>query len=283
MGSRVAQRLLSTGHAVVAWNRSAEKLRPLIDHGARAAGSPAEAASRADAVLTIVADALALRAVTEGPEGVLAGIAPGTTIIEMSTVGPAAIGRLAEKVPSGIGLVDAPVLGSVEAAEAGTLTILVGGSDALVARWTPLLSTLGTPLHTGALGSGAAAKLVANATLFASIALLGEAVALGDGLELSRDVTFAVLGRTPLAAQVERRRQTLEKGQYSPRFSLALARKDADLIADAARRASVDSRLIAATRSWIAECADSGWGDRDYTAILARIVGSATGRSPLGP
>jgi 3-hydroxyisobutyrate dehydrogenase/2-hydroxy-3-oxopropionate reductase len=272
MGSRIARRLLDAGHEVVVWNRTAERAAPLVEAGAVGAATPAEAAARAEAVLTMVANPAALRDVTEGEAGIAAGVGEGTTVIEMSTVGPEAVRRLASALGERVGLLDAPVLGSRAEAESGTLKIFVGGPPELAERWTPLLSVLGSPLHVGPLGSGAAAKLVANTTLVGTIGLLGEALALGEGLGLSREKTFEVLAATPLAAQAERRRESVESDEYPPRFALYLARKDAELVVAAARKAGVDLRLTEAARAWLAEAEDAGWGDRDYSAVLAWIL-----------
>jgi len=274
MGSRIARRLVEAGHEVVVWNRTAEKAAPLVEAGAVGAATPAEAAARAEAVLTMVANPAALRDVTEGEAGIAAGVGEGTTVIEMSTVGPEAVRRLASALGERVGLLDAPVLGSRAEAESGTLKIFVGGPPELVERWTPLLSVLGSPLHVGEVGAGAAAKLVANTTLGGTIGLLGEALALGEGLGLSREKTFEVLAATPLAAQAERRRESIESGEYPPRFALYLARKDAELVVAAAREAGVDLRLTEAARTWLAEAEDAGLGDRDYSAVLAWIPGA---------
>jgi 3-hydroxyisobutyrate dehydrogenase-like beta-hydroxyacid dehydrogenase len=272
MGSRIARRFLDAGHDVALWNRTSGRMAQLAELGAVPAATPAEAASRAEAVVTMVSDPAALRAVTEGRSGVAAGVGESATLIEMSTVGPVAVSRLASVLPPGTGLLDAPVLGSLAEAESGSLRIFVGGPASLVERWAPLLSVLGSPLRAGALGAGAAAKLVANTTLFGALGVLGEALALAEGLGLSRQAAYEVLAATPLAGQAERRRAQIETGEYPTRFSLSLARKDADLIAEAAAAAGVDLRLAAAARTWLAEAEDAGWGDRDYSAVLARIL-----------
>jgi 3-hydroxyisobutyrate dehydrogenase/2-hydroxy-3-oxopropionate reductase len=242
--------------------------------------SPADAACEAGVVITMVADPDALQAVTEAADGIAAGAA-GKTVLEMSTVGPAAIERLSRVLPEGAQLLDAPVLGSLAEAEGGTLRIFVGGPQALVEEWTPLLSELGSPVHVGPLGSGAAAKLVANTTLFGAIGVVGEALALADRLGLSREAAFDVLASTPMAAQVERRRASLEAGEYPPRFSLSLARKDADLVSEAAAAAGADLRLAEAARSWLHDAEDAGLGDADYSAVLARILDPEPGDPPL--
>lgn len=265
MGSRLARRLADAGHELTVWNRTRERAEGL---GAVAA-TPREAAAAAEVVVTMVTDAEALREVTEGPDGVAAGAAGGATVVEMSTVGPEAVRRLASVLPVGVGLLDAPVLGSVAEAETGTLKLFVGGDVDLVERWLPLLRELGEPLHVGPLGSGAAAKLVANAALLGSVALLGETLALADALGLPRERAFDVLETTPLAAQAERRRSAIQGGDYPPRFRLALARKDAELVGEVA-----DLPLLEAVHGRFAEAEAAGLGDADYTAVLARILGA---------
>ena len=261
MGSRIAGRLLGAGYDVVVWNRTAEKAKPLVERGATLADSPADAAARAEAVIVMVADPSALESVT-------ADLA-GATVIQMSTVSPTAVARLASRLPD---LLDAPVLGSIGEAESGTLKIFVGGPAQFFERWKPLLSVLGQPLHVGPVGAGTAAKLVANTTLVGVIGLLGEALALGEGLGLARDVVFDVLAQTPLAQQAERRRPAVEADDYPPRFALYLARKDAELILEAAPEAGVDLRLVPAARSWLADAEAAGRGGDDYSAVLAEIL-----------
>jgi len=268
MGTRIARRLLAAGHDVSVWNRTAAKMAPLVELGATAATTPADAAVRAEVVVTMVSDAGVLQTVTEGELGIAAGLSGAAALIEMSTVGPAAVSRLASLLPPGVGLLEAPVLGSIDEAESGTLAIFVGGPEALVERWTPLLSELGTPIHVGPLGAGAAAKLVANSTLFGVLGLLGEALTLAEGLGLTRETAFTVLAKTPLAAQAERRRPSIESGKCPPRFSLSLARKDAELITDAAAAAGLDLPLAEVQRRRFIEAERAGWGEEDYSAVI---------------
>jgi 3-hydroxyisobutyrate dehydrogenase/2-hydroxy-3-oxopropionate reductase len=270
MGRRIARRLLDAGHELTVWNRTRAKAEKFE---APVAGSPAEAASRAEVVITMVADPGALREVTEGPDGIVA-TAGGATVIEMSTVGPAAIERLASVLDTD--LLDAPVLGSLSEAEQGRLSIFVGGEEAVFKRWRELLEVLGTPHHVGPTGAGAAAKLVANSTLFGVIGVIGEALALAQAVGLSRDNAFEVLSTTALADQAERRRPSVESGEYPPRFPLRLARKDADLIADQ----GLDLRLAKAARSWLAEAEDP---DRDYSSVLEAILKTTRSRTGSRP
>jgi 3-hydroxyisobutyrate dehydrogenase len=273
MGARFARRFLDAGHDVLVWNRSASKAQELLSLGAAAAASPAEAARSAEAVVTVVSDPAALWAVTEGPQGIAAGAGASTTVIEMSTVGPDSIRTLRSALPPETGLLDAPVLGSLSEAESGTLHVFVGGPEELADRWTPLLSALGEPMHVGPLGAGAATKLVANATLVGTMTLLGETLALADALEVPREVAFRALAWTPLSAQAERRREPLTTGAFPRRFDLALARKDAELVSEAAAAAGVDARVLAAAARWFADADDAGLGDEDYSTVLRRILG----------
>jgi 3-hydroxyisobutyrate dehydrogenase-like beta-hydroxyacid dehydrogenase len=275
MGSRIARRLLDSGHELVVWNRDPARTAPLTAAGAVAAESPAEAARQAEAVITMVSNPDALRDVTEGPAGVGEGLTPPTTLIQMSTVGTEATERLAAALPADAGLLDAPVLGSVAEAETGTLKIYAAGEEPLVERWTPLLSTLGSVIHVGPVGAGSAAKLVANAVLVGVIGVLGEALAVAQGLNLPREVAFEVLETTALADQAKRRRPSIESGEYPPRFALSLARKDGDLILEAAASSGLDLRVTEAARTWLADAEAAGLGDEDYSAVLAQILGSA--------
>ena len=271
MGSRIARRLADAGNELAVWNRDPVKTEPFVAAGAVAASSPADAARQAEAVITMVSNPQALVDATEGPEGVVAGVGEGTTVIQMSTVGPESISRLVSLLPADV-LLDSPVLGSVAEVEAGTLNVFVGGPPELAERWKSLLSVLGTVLHVGPVGAGTAAKLVANTTLVGIIGVLGEALALADSLGLSRETAFEVLGKTALAQQAERRRAAVESGEFPPRFALYLARKDADLIIEAAAKAGTELRLTEAARSWLADAEAAGLGDSDYSAVLARIL-----------
>ena len=271
MGSRIARRLAGAGHDLVVWNRDRSKAEPLAIAGAFVAESPTDVARRVEAVVTMVADPQALADVTEGPDGVAAGVGEGTTVIQMSTVGPDSTARLASLLAEDA-LLDSPVL------ESGTLNVFVGGQPELVERWRPLLSMLGTVLRVGQVGAGTAAKLVANTTLVGVIDVLGEALVVGDALGLSRTTTFAVLGKTPLAEQAERRRPAIESGDYPTRYALYLARKDAELIVEAAAKAGIELRVTEASRAWLAEAEDAGLGAADYSAVLARILDRS--RSP---
>jgi 3-hydroxyisobutyrate dehydrogenase-like beta-hydroxyacid dehydrogenase/pimeloyl-ACP methyl ester carboxylesterase len=268
MGSRIAARLLESGRRVVVWNRTADRTDELTARGAETADTPALTVDGVDVVVTMLADPDALLAVVLGRDGVADGLRAGQTLVEMSTVGPTAVARVRDVVPAGVAVVDAPVLGSIGEAERGSLVLFVGAEEEDAARVQPLLAELGDAIHVGGPGAGAAAKLVANSTLFGSVSVLGEALALADHLGLERDAAFAVLSHTPMAAQAERRREALERASYPRRFALSLARKDAALVADA----GADLRVAQAALSWLDQAEAAGAGGSDYTAVLQMII-----------
>ncbi len=180
MGAAIAQRLIEVGHKLTVWNRSAAKLKPVADAGAATAATPAELASKAETVITILADAPAIDAVYHGASGLLAGDVRGKLFIEMSTVEPRTETALAEKVRGkGAALVECPVGGSTGPARQGKLIGLMGAEPADAARAKPILEQLCRRLeHCGPVGSGAVMKLTINMPLMIYWQALGEALAL---------------------------------------------------------------------------------------------------------
>lgn len=172
MGEAMAGRLLEQGDELVVWNRAPERANDLVERGARQASTPAGAASSVDGVITTFATPDALEEVVFGDDGLASGLHEGQALIEMSTVGPDVVRDLAERLPDGVGVLDAPVLGSVPQAGDGSLKIFVGGPDDLFERWRPVLECMGEPVDFRPLSAGASMKLVANATLGALMSAL---------------------------------------------------------------------------------------------------------------
>jgi 3-hydroxyisobutyrate dehydrogenase-like beta-hydroxyacid dehydrogenase len=278
MGAPMAGRLADAGHDVTVWNRTRQRAEPLADRGAKVAETPAEAASGAEALITMLTDAEALDAVLFASDGAAEWLRPGSTLIEMSTIGPDAVRAVRDRLPDAVAMIDAPVLGSVPQAEAGELNVLAGANDNDLARFRDVLATFGRVTHIGPPGSGAAIKLVANSTLGALVVTLGEALALGDALDLDQGTVLDVLMGTPMAIVIERQRSMIESGSYPPAFSLSLARKDLRLVTDAAADRHRDLRVATASESWLEEAEGAGLGDLNYSAVIAYIRGrSATG------
>ena len=273
MGAPMAARLLAAGHRVRVWNRTPEKLRPLVEAGGESASSPAEAAAGTDGVITMLSGPEAVEAVIFGPGGASAGLAAGQLLVEMSTVGPETIRSLHDRVPEGVTVIDAPVRGTVPQATDGTLTILVGTTDEAFRRVERLLAAMGTPVRVGGPGAGAAMKLVVNSTLLAAIVALGEALALSEALGLEGRRALDILADSPIGAIVRRKRDKVERRDYSPTFKLGLALKDAGLVEAAAASVNLELKLADAVRACFEEAVASGAGELDFSAVVSSILG----------
>lgn len=198
MGAPMARHLLGAGHPLTVWNRTPAKAAPLVERGAVLAGTPADAVRDADVVITMLATP---DAVSEVADAIAPELRPGTYWAEMSTIGPDAVRQLAARLGDGVTLVDAPVMGSTDKAEAGELGILAGGD---ADRIEGVLAHLGTVTRTGAPGSGAALKLVVNTAVIGGVGLVAEAMALADALGLPEDVAKGALAAGPLGGAVAR-------------------------------------------------------------------------------
>jgi 3-hydroxyisobutyrate dehydrogenase-like beta-hydroxyacid dehydrogenase len=273
MGSPMAGRLVEAGHHLSVWNRTPGKAKELVERGAREASSPADAASGADGVITMLADPDALEQVVFGSNGIASGMTSGGTLIEMSTVGPSAVHRVAARLPDGVDMLDAPVLGSVSQARDGILKIFAGGSQGTCDRWFPALQAMGTPRRIGGLGTGAAMKVVVNSTLMVLMTGLAEAVALADRLGLDEPIVLDVLSDSPIGEPVRRKRRFIESGRYPPNFKIALARKDAGLVVETAEAEGLDLPLARGARAWMEAADQGGLGELDYSAVIAEARG----------
>lgn len=231
MGTPMARQLLAAGHPLTVWNRTAAKADPLVAEGARVAAAPAEAVRDADVVITMLAGPDALDAVADAAAPALR---PGVHWIEMSTVGPDAVHKLAARLPKDVTLVDAPVMGSTDKAAAGALGILAGGDTAGVEH---VLAHLGHVTRTGPVGSGAALKLVLNSAVISGIAVVAEALRLADALGLDGDTARTALANGPLAGVVAR---AFAEGVH---FDATLAVKDLDLAARTTRLPAIEAAL----------------------------------------
>ncbi|RSS68677.1 NAD(P)-dependent oxidoreductase [Streptomyces sp. WAC06614] len=218
MGLPMARHLLASGVPLTVWNRTAAKAAPLAAEGATVAASAAEAVRDADVVITMLADPDAALAVAEE---ILPALRPGTHWIDTSTIGPDAVRELAGRLPAGVTLTDAPVMGSVDRAAAGQLWVLAGGP--LPGPVAELLGRLGEVTRCGPAGSGAALKLVLINAAIGGVALVAEALRLGRELGLPEELLRAELAKGPLAGAVAR---AYAEGVY---FPVRLAAKDVAL------------------------------------------------------
>jgi 3-hydroxyisobutyrate dehydrogenase/2-hydroxy-3-oxopropionate reductase len=185
----------------------------------------------------------------------------------MSTVGPGPIRAAAERLAP-VAVLDAPVLGSVPHAQAGTMTILVGGDAAVLTRNADLLGVLGTPIHVGPSGAGAALKLANNAAVMSALVGLGEVLALTDRAGIDPEIALDAMGRGPLGSLIERWRDKITGSVRRIDFRLALARKDLGLAVDDAERAGVRLRVTEAALVRLDEAVAAGRADDDNSAVV---------------
>jgi 3-hydroxyisobutyrate dehydrogenase len=277
MGTAIAERLKETGHDLVVWNRSAEKAKPLAEAGAEVARSPAELASRAEAILTILTDANAIETVYRGPSGILSAELGGKLVIEMSTVQPETETKLAGEVRAkGAAFVECPVGGTVGPARAGKLIGLAGGEEADVTRARPILEQLCRRLdHVGPVGAGASMKLAINLPLIVFYQAMGEAYALTK--HLGKDTAwlmdlFADTSGGPNILKV--RGPAIAKalaGQDPgpPAFDVDSIRKDLRTMLAEAKAQGFDLPLVSRTLSVFDEASEKGWGKRDGSSLPA--------------
>jgi 3-hydroxyisobutyrate dehydrogenase-like beta-hydroxyacid dehydrogenase len=273
MGTPMASRLLRAGHQLAVWNRTPERTAPLVERGAVGGATPAQAAAGADFIITMLATPDALEQVVFGDEGLAGALVAGQILVDMSTVGLAAIRSVAARLPRAVPVVDAPVRGSVPQATEGRLEVFVGASDEDFAHVRPILETLGTVRHVGGPGAGAAMKLVVNLVLGVAMVTMGEALALGKSLTLPRGLLLDVLADSPIGPIVKGKRALVEASHYPPSFKLRLAEKDLRLVEDAAASAGRELKVTPAARSWLDEAAAGGAADLDFAAVVAIIAG----------
>jgi 3-hydroxyisobutyrate dehydrogenase len=270
MGLPLAGRLVDAGHDVRLWNRTTGRDAGLAAAGGRRAATPAEAARGDEVVITMLADPPALEQVLFGPNGVSETIAPDAILVDMSTVGPTAIRAAAARL-SPVAVLDAPVLGSVPHAKAGTLVMLVGGEPDVLARCAGVLGAMGTVRHVGPSGAGAMVKLANNAAGMSTMVCLAEVLALTDRAGIDPDAVLDAIGRGPLASFVDRWRDKVTGRENSVDFRLALARKDLALALEEGEAAGLRLTLPEAAAARCDEAIAAGRADRDNTAVVEYV------------
>lgn len=273
MGSRIAARLLASGHALVVSARDPAKRRDLVGKGATAARSPAELgrAIGDGVVFVMLRDGPSVASVLFGARGLAVGLRPGALVVDLTTIRPEESRAFAHRLAtSGVHYLDAPVGGSVDAAAEGTLVFLVGGEPADLERVRPMLARLGRRVeHLGPTGSGAAMKLVNNVLTVGHIALLAEALSLGEGLGLDRAQLLEVLASGGArSAMLDRKRAKLLERRYDPEFRLELALKDLRLIEAAAIATERVVPMTREARRLVAEAKRQGHGAEDFAVVF---------------
>ena len=278
MGSAFARALARDGHEVLLWNRTLERCYALagqLGAGVRVAGSAAEVAANTDVTLSMVADGPAVTAIYEGPDGVLAGAHAGGVLVDLSTVPPSTIRALEPLARErGAGILDSPVSGSVGLAEAGELTLMVGGSAEDLERARPALESLAKRIvHMGPLGSGAAMKLAVNAVIFGLNNALAEALVLAEQAGIDRALAYDVFATSAVGAPyVGYKRTAFVDPDTTPvAFALELAEKDLRLITGLADEVGTAVPQSVTNLALMHEASTEVGADRDFSTVAVHL------------
>jgi 3-hydroxyisobutyrate dehydrogenase len=284
MGLPMALNLVKAGHALAGYDVSASQSQQLVAAGGSAAASIAAAASGADVVITMLPAGKEVREVYLGAAGVLSSAAADTLLIDSSTIDVAAARAVAAAADArGLPMLDAPVSGGVGGAQAATLTFMVGGPDPAFARARPLLEAMGrTIVHAGGPGNGQAAKICNNMILGISMIAVSEGFLLAEKLGLDHQKLFDISAKSsgqcwaltsycPVPGPVP---TSPANRDYQAGFTAAMMLKDLKLAQDAAREAGATTPLGADAAALYERCVGSGFGPRDFSAIIRFLRGS---------
>lgn len=270
MGSRMAQRLLEAGEELVVYNRTPEKAEALAERGAQVVARPADAGKRADVLITMLADPTAVQAAAGGVNGFLAQLRPGTVWVDCSTTNPAFARRMGEQAGAfQIGFLDAPVMGSKDAAAGGQLVFLAGGEVSVLDVARPVLEKIGREVkHIGPTGAGIGLKLVNNYLLAQAVLAFSEALVFGESLGLERSLLLdTLLGSPVVAPYLTNKRRNFETGEFPTSFPLKWMRKDLEMAAQTAYEAGAPMPLGGVAKEIYALASRHGLGEADYSAI----------------
>lgn len=271
MGGGMARRLLSAGFPVAVYNRNPDRAVPFASAGAFIAGSPREAASHAEIIISMVADDIASKSVWLGENGALAGAPRGSVLIESSTLTVGWIKELsAAAAQQGFDFLDAPVTGTKPHAASGELLFLVGGSASALAMAQPVFSVLGREtIHLGPSGSGALMKLVNNFMCGVQVASFAEAVSLIQAGGLDRTKAESILTNgAPGSGIVKRASASAAANDFTPNFPLRLMAKDLGYAISEASSRGLPLQTASSALGVFKQAIAQGYGDEDFSAAV---------------
>lgn len=274
MGGAMAANVARAGFAVAAWNRTAGRAAELADLGVRLVASPAGVGAASDLVVTVVSDTPDVEAVLFGEEGVAAGAAAGSLVVDMSTISPSATRDFANRLAArGIAMLDAPVSGGSEGAKKGTLSIFVGGEAANLERARPVLAAMGTTItHVGPIGAGQAVKAVNQVILAGTYLGVAEGIVLAmkAGLDVEQ-VVAALSGGAAQSWVLANRSGRMLANDYPLGFKVALHRKDLGIALDLARETGTALPISALCEQIEGGLIGKGHADDDMSAVARAI------------
>jgi 3-hydroxyisobutyrate dehydrogenase-like beta-hydroxyacid dehydrogenase len=270
MGSRVAGRLLGSGHTVYATDRTQDHAQALIERGVVWRETPREVAAEVDVVFSMVTDDAAVQAITSGPGGIIAGLKEGQVYVDMSTISPRASREVAERVrTAGAQMVDAPVSGSIPQVESGTLAIMVGGSDEAFAEVQPLLDELGqTVTHVGENGQGLVLKLAINISLAVQTLAFSEGLLLAERSGVDSRVAADVMSTSSIGSPMLKARiPLLLELPEQAWFDVTMMDKDIRLALQTGRELGIPMPSATVADEVLTEAGGLGYAHRDLAAL----------------
>jgi len=279
MGSQMVNRLLSKGHTVTGYNRTHSKAQWLIGKGMQWADSPRVVASASEYTFAMVTNAAAIRAITEGPDGLLAGLGPGKFYVDMSTVSPAVSRALAAKVRErGADMVDSPVSGSVITLQEGKLSVMVGGRRETFEKVKPLLLDIGPKVtYVGDNGLALAMKIATNLSLAVQMLAFSEGVLLAEKSGIAREVAVDVLTHSAVASpMIQYRGPFVLQQPEEAWFDVNMMQKDLLLALEMGREVDVPLPSTAVANELLTAARAMGFEKKDFAALfdtLARMAG----------
>jgi 3-hydroxyisobutyrate dehydrogenase-like beta-hydroxyacid dehydrogenase len=278
MGAPMAGHLARAGHEVAVYNRTARRAEAWVaEHGGRAAASPAAAAEGARFVFACTGADPDLRAITLGPGGAFAALAPGAVFVDHTTASPALARELAAAAAArGAAFLDAPVSGGEDGARRGALTVMAGGDPAALERARPLLAAYARNVtHMGAAGSGQLTKLVNQICLAGLIQSLSEGLAFAERAGLDPARVVAVISKGAAQSwQMDHRAATMIEGRFDFGFAVDWMRKDLALALAEARRCGASLPVAQLVDGFYAEVQQAGGGRLDSSSLVTRLRGA---------
>ncbi|RPI55912.1 MAG: NAD(P)-dependent oxidoreductase [Acidobacteria bacterium] len=276
MGAPMARNLLKGGHAVTVYARRADAMAPLIAAGAEPASSPAEAASRSDVTITMVMDTRSVEEVVLGSRGIIEGAKGGSVVIDHSTIEPEGARKVAATLEArGIHMLDAPVSGGVAVAEAGTLSIMVGGDEATLERVRPVLACYGqTIVHIGPSGSGQVAKACNQICTIVNTLGAAEAMLMAEraGVDPTKvkDVVMTGFGASRM---LDLQAPKMIARNFEGKVESRLHYKDIHIVLDMARALGIELPASSAAARVLATLQERGGARRDTAAVFEILAG----------
>ena len=279
MGSEMVNRLLSKSHSVTGYNRTKSKADWLIKKGMKWGNSPREVAAASEVVFSMVTNSAALDAIMNGADGVLAGLTPGKTVVDISTVSPAFSREIAKKVrEKGCDMVDAPVSGSVITLQEGKLSVMVGGRKETFEKVKPLLLDIGPKVtYVGDNGLALVMKIGTNLSLAVQMLAFCEGVLLAEKSGIKRETAVDVLTHSVIASpMVQYRGPFVLKMPDEAWFNVNMMQKDMLLALELGRQLDVPMPTTSITNEFLTAARGMGFVKQDF-AVVFEVLAQMSG------